>query len=120
MVKAILGKGVGIGQASASGRARIAYNSRELGDFKAGDILVVPQTNADFVEMMRKASGIITEEPSLTSHAAVIGIRLGVPVIVAMRDATKIIREGAIVTLDAEKGYVYSGAIARGNGNELF
>ncbi|YAI82682.1 MAG: pyruvate kinase [cyanobacterium endosymbiont of Rhopalodia sterrenbergii] len=120
MVKAILGKGVGIGQASASGRARIAQNPRELGDFKAGDILVVPRTNADFVEMMRKASGIITEESSLTSHAAIIGIRLGVPVIVAMKDATQIIREGAIVTLDAEKGHVYSGAVARGNGNELF
>jgi pyruvate kinase len=120
MVKAILGKGVGIGQGSATGQARIAYNSRELGDFKAGDILVVPRTNADFVEMMRKASGIITEESSLTSHAAVIGIRLGVPVIVAMKDATKIVREGAIITLDAEKGHVYSGAITRGNGNELF
>ncbi|BAP18475.1 pyruvate kinase [cyanobacterium endosymbiont of Epithemia turgida] len=120
MVKAILGKGLGIGQASASGRARIAHSSRELGDFKAGDILVVPRTNADFVEMMRKASGIITEESSITSHAAVIGIRLGVPVIVAMKDATKIIREGSIVTLDTEKGYVYSGAVTRGNGNELF
>jgi pyruvate kinase len=120
MVKAILGKGVGIGQASASGRARIAHSSRELGDFKAGDILVVPRTNADFVEMMRKASGIITEESSLTSHAAVIGMRLGVPVIVAMKDATQIIREGSIVTLDTEKGYVYSGSVARGNGNELF
>ncbi|XTZ12756.1 MAG: pyruvate kinase [cyanobacterium endosymbiont of Rhopalodia inflata] len=120
MVKAILGKGVGIGQASASGRARIAQNPRELGDFKAGDILVVPRTNADFVEMMRKASGIITEESSLTSHAAVIGIRLGVPVIVGMKDATQIIREGAIITLDAEKGHVYSGAVTRGNGNELF
>lgn len=109
MVKAILGKGVGIGQTSASGRARIAQNPRELGDFKAGDILVVPRTNADFVEIMRKASGIITEESSLTSHAAVIGIRLGIPVIVAMKDATKIIREGAIITLDAEKGHVHSG-----------
>ena len=109
MVKAILGKGVGIGQTSASGRARIAQNPRELGDFKAGDILVVPRTNADFVEIMRKASGIITEESSLTSHAAVIGIRLGIPVIVAMKDATKIIREEAIITLDAEKGHVHSG-----------
>jgi pyruvate kinase len=120
MVKAILGKGVGIGQASASGRARIAHSPRELGDFKAGDILVVPRTNADFVEMMRKASGIITEESSLTSHAAVIGIRLGIPVIIAMKDATQIIREGSILTLDTEKGYVYSGAIAKSNGKELF
>ncbi|MEA5511710.1 pyruvate kinase [Crocosphaera sp. UHCC 0190] len=111
MVKAILGKGVGVGQGSASGRARVAHYARELGDFDPGDILVVPGTNAEFVEMMRKAAAIITEESSLTSHAAVIGLRLGVPVIVAFKDATKIIREGAIITVDAQKGVVYSGII---------
>ncbi|MEM8778510.1 MAG: pyruvate kinase [Cyanobacteria bacterium P01_G01_bin.49] len=109
MVKAILGKGVGVGQGSASGRARIAHYARELADFEPGDILVVPGTNAEFVEMMRKASGIITEESSLTSHAAVIGLRLGVPVIVAFKEATDIIREGSIITLDAQKGMIYSG-----------
>lgn len=117
MVKAILGKGVGVGQGSASGRARIAHYSRELGDFEPGDILVVPGTNADFVEMMRKASGIITEESSLTSHAAVIGLRLGVPVIVAFKEATNTIREGAIITLDAQKGLVYSGVISSSSPN---
>ncbi len=111
MVKAILGKGVGVGQGSASGRARIAHHARELGNFEPGDILVVPGTNAEFVEMMRKASGIITEESSLTSHAAVIGLRLGVPVIVDFMAATANIREGAIITVDAEKGQVYSGLV---------
>ncbi|MDJ0581849.1 pyruvate kinase [Crocosphaera sp.] len=111
MVKAVLGKGVGVGQGSASGRARIAQNARELGNFEPGDILVVPGTNAEFVEMMRKASGIITEEASLTSHAAVIGLRLGVPVIVDFKEATANIREGAIITVDAEKGQVYSGLV---------
>ncbi|HAC64570.1 MAG TPA: pyruvate kinase [Cyanothece sp. UBA12306] len=120
MVKAVLGKGVGIGQGSASGRARVAHNPRELANFETGDILVVPRTSAEFVEMMRKASGIITEESSLTSHAAVIGIRLGLPVIVALKNATEIIREGAIVTIDAQKGFVYSGAMAKNNGKEEF
>ncbi|MGK7954981.1 MAG: PEP-utilizing enzyme, partial [Crocosphaera sp.] len=80
-------------------------------NFEPGDILVVPGTNAEFVEMMRKASGIITEESSLTSHAAVIGLRLGVPVIVDFKAATANIREGAIITVDAEKGQVYSGLV---------
>ncbi len=117
MVKAILGKGVGVGQGSASGRARIAHHARELGNFEPGDILVVPGTNAEFVEMMRKASGIITEEASLTSHAAVIGLRLGVPVIVDFKEATANIREGSIITVDAEKGQVYSGLVTS-NQNE--
>jgi pyruvate kinase len=112
VVKAVLGQGVGIGQGTASGRARVAHQVRDLSQFNAGEILVVPRTNAEFVEAMRKASGIITEDPSLTSHAAVIGLRLGVPVIVGFKNATSLIREGAILTVDAQKGMVYSGANA--------
>ncbi len=117
VVKAILGQGVGIGQGSASGRARVAHQARELGSFNQGDILVVHTTSADFVEAMRKAAGIITEESSLTSHAAVIGLRLGVPVIVGFKNATQSIREGAILTLDAQKGLVYSGALSGNTGD---
>ena len=110
VVKAILGQGVGIGQGAVSGRARVANNPKEINQFSAGEILVVPATSAEFVEMMRKAAGIITEDPDLSSHAAVIGLRLGVPVIVGFKQATQTIREGAILTIDAQKGLVYSGA----------
>ncbi|MEL6166913.1 MAG: PEP-utilizing enzyme, partial [Cyanobacteria bacterium J06628_3] len=67
--------------------------------------------NADFVEAIRKSGGIITEEESLTSHAAVIGLRLGVPVIVGVKNATHMIRDGAILTMDIHRGVVYSGAV---------
>ncbi len=113
VVKAILGQGVGIGQGSASGKARVAHRAREIPNFDRGDILVVPSTSAEFVELIRKASGIITEEDSLTSHAAVIGLRLGIPVIVGFKEATKAIREGSILTLDAQRGLVYSGVEGR-------
>ena len=109
VVTAVLGKGIGIGQGSVSGRARVAHNGLEVGSFNPGEILVVPQTSADYVEAIRKASGIVTEEDSLTSHAAVIGLRLGVPVIVGVKDATSIIRDGTILTLDLPRGLVYSG-----------
>lgn len=112
VVKAVLGRGVGIGQGAVSGRARVATSSKELNQFSPGEILVVPSTSAEFVEVMRKAAGIITEESSLTSHAAIIGLRLGVPVIVGFKQATQTIREGTILTLDAQKGLVYSGAMA--------
>ena len=113
VVKAVLGQGVGIGQGAASGKARVANHAREIPNFDRGDILVVPSTNAEFVELIRKAAGIITEEDSLTSHAAVIGLRLGIPVIVGFKDATRAIREGSILTLDAQKGLVYSGVEGR-------
>ncbi|ACK71835.1 pyruvate kinase [Gloeothece citriformis PCC 7424] len=111
VVKAILGKGIGIGQGSVSGRARVAHKPQDLNHFEPGEILVASSTNKEFVEVMRKAAGIITEEASLTSHAAIIGLRLGIPVIVGLNNATQLIREGAIVTLDAQRGLVYSGAM---------
>jgi pyruvate kinase len=109
VVKAVLGKGTGIGHSKASGRARLALNSKDLLQFNQGEILVVPSTSAEFVEVMRKAGGIITEEDSLTSHAAIIGRRLGIPVIIGFPSATEVIRNGSFVTLDAQRGLVYSG-----------
>ena len=109
LVKAILGEGSGIGQGAITGRARVVPNARDINDFNPGEILVTSSTTAQFVDIIRQASGIITEEDNLTSHAAVIGLRLGIPVIVGLKNATEIIREGAILTLDAKRGVVYSG-----------
>ena len=111
LVSAVLGHGVGLGQGSVSGRARVAYSVMDVGKFNHGEILVAPRTTADFVEAIRKAAGIITEEESLTSHAAVIGLRLGVPVIIGVKKATEVIRDGTILTLDMQRGLVYSGAV---------
>ncbi|KZL49443.1 MULTISPECIES: pyruvate kinase [Cyanophyceae] len=111
VVTAVLGQGIGLGQGSVSGRARVAHTAMQVSNFNPGDILVAPRTDADFVEAIRKAAGIITEDESLTSHAAVIALRLGVPVIVGVKTATSVIHDGAIVTLDLQRGLVYSGAV---------
>jgi pyruvate kinase len=109
VVTAVRGKGVGIGQGSVSGKARVVHTSIETSHFNPGEILVATNTTADMVDAIRKAAGIITEDNSLTSHAAVIGLRLGVPVIVGVKNATSAIRDGEIVTLDMQRGVVYSG-----------
>ncbi|MTJ48688.1 pyruvate kinase [Dolichospermum sp. UHCC 0259] len=111
IVTAVLGQGIGLGQGSVSGRARVVHNAMDASNFNPGDILVASRTGVDFVEAIRKAGGIITEEESLTSHAAVIGLRLGVPVIVGVKDATQVIKDGAILTLDIQRGLIYSGAV---------
>ena len=111
LVKAVLGHGTGIGQGSVSGRARVVHNAKEINDFNPGEIIVAHSTNAEFVDIIRRAAGIITEEDSLTSHGAVIGLRLGKPVMVGVKDATETIREGAIITLDAKRGIIYSGTM---------
>lgn len=111
VVTAVLGQGIGMGQGSVSGLARVAQSAIDINNFNPGEILVAPATNAEFVDAIRKAAGIVTEEESLTCHAAVIGLRLGVPVIVGVKNATQLIRDGAIVTLDTQRGLVYSGAM---------
>jgi pyruvate kinase len=112
VVTSVVGQGIGLGgQGSVSGRARVAHSGMDVGNFNHGDILVASRTSADFVDAIRKAAGIITEEESLTSHAAVIGSRLGVPVIVGVKHATQVIRDGLILTMDMQRGLVYSGAV---------
>ncbi len=111
LVRAVLGQGTGIGQRSVCGRARIVEHARELADFNPGEIIVASATNAEFVDLILQASGIITEEDGLTSHAAQIALRLDIPAIVGFKNATRLIREGAIITLDAKRGSIYSGAM---------
>ncbi|MGC1307291.1 MAG: pyruvate kinase [Phormidesmis sp.] len=112
VVTAVLGQGRGVGEGSVSGRARIAHDTAAIKDFHAGEILVVPRTSADYVDAIRRAGGIVTEDDSLTSHAAVLGLRLGIPVIVGVKQATEIIRNGTIVTLDVSNGVVCSGTFS--------
>ncbi len=112
VVTAVRGQGIGIGQGSVSGRARVVSNGAGAAHFNPGDILVASCTTADCVDAIRKAAGIITEDGSLTSHAAVIGLRLGVPVIIGVKNATSAIRDGDMLTLDIQRGLVYSGITA--------
>ena len=109
IVSTVLGKGVGIGQGEVSGRAHVLQDGMSPGNVTQGDILVVSRTNADCVEAIRHAAGIITEDDDLSGHAAVVGLRLGVPVIVGVSDATKMVRDGTILTLDVKRGVIYSG-----------
>jgi pyruvate kinase len=111
IVTAVMGKGVGIGQGAVSGRARIANGPNSLNNFHVGEILVASRTEAKHVDAIRKASAIITEDGDRNSHAAVLGLRLGIPVIVGVENATAMIRDGTILTLDIQKGLVYSGSL---------
>ncbi|MEM9117368.1 MAG: pyruvate kinase [Cyanobacteria bacterium P01_F01_bin.56] len=111
IVTAVLGNGVGIGEGAVSGRARVAASGMDVTDFNPGEILVVSNTSADFVEAIRQAGGIVTEDSDTAGHAAVLGLRLGIPVIVGVKAATETIRDGTILTLDTRRGLVYSGAL---------
>ncbi|MEB3292581.1 MAG: pyruvate kinase [Synechococcales bacterium] len=117
VVTAVRGKGVAIGQGSVSGRAHVMANGSDLKGFQQGDILVVTGTSASHVDAIKRASAVVTEDNNVTGHAATIGLRLGVPVLVGVQDATSVIRDGEIVTLDLDRGVVYSG-VTHASGKE--
>ncbi|WP_343209760.1 pyruvate kinase [Anaerolentibacter hominis] len=77
-----------------------------LEEFKQGDIIVIPKTDNDMMDQLKQASGIVVEEGGINSHAAIVGLSLDIPVILGAENATKILKSGAIVTIDGEKGTV--------------
>ena len=110
VVSAVLGRGIGIGSGSVSGKVRLARSAEEAARLQNDEILVVRETSVAFLEAFRNARGVITEEEGRDSHAAVIGERLGVPVIVGVANATEELRHGEIVTLQVEEGVVHRGS----------
>lgn len=109
IVKGLLSEGVGIGQGVITGRVKVVQNISQLNNFNQGDILVTKATDNQYVDAMRLAGAIVTEETGVRSHAAQIGMRLGIPVIVGVKEATRLIRDASFVTLKIEQGLVYLG-----------
>lgn len=108
----ILLKGVGIGQKAVTGKVCVATSLKDINTkFNPGDILVVSGVDEETAALAAKASAIVAEEGGLTSHAAIIGISYGLPVIVGVDGATERLSEGTLVTVDAERGIVYQGEI---------
>lgn len=106
----LVAKGQGIGSQSATGRICIARTAQEaLDKVTDGSILVVPATDKEFMPAIERCAGIITETGGITSHAAVIGLNLGIPVIVGVNNAMAELHDGSEVSMYAEMGVVYSG-----------
>lgn len=106
----VLAKGQGIGRRTATGKVVVAKNAQEAeAKMTKGDILVTIGTDRDMMPSIEKASAVITEEGGLTSHAAVVGLSVGVPVIVGVDHATTTFKDGQEITVDANRGVIYNG-----------
>lgn len=103
----ILTTGTGITEKTVSARLCVCNNLSEVKDrFSPGDILVVPETDNSIVEYLRHAAGIITEAEGTNTHAAIAGLAMDIPVITGAKNATKILKNGAVVSMEAKTGYV--------------
>lgn len=107
--------GIAIGQSIAMGKAKLILNPNEMHMLDQGEILVTEKTDPDWVPIMKKARGIITDHGGRTSHAAIVSRELGIPAVVGTGNATSCIANHQIVTLscaEGEKGQVYDGEIS--------
>ncbi|CAM3754645.1 pyruvate kinase [Mesobacillus zeae] len=106
----IIAKAQGIGRKSSYGRVVLARDAQEaLTKVKEGSILVTIGSDRDMVPAIEKCSALITEEGGLTSHAAVVGLNLGIPVIVGVENAMNLFKDGQEITVDSSRGVIYNG-----------
>jgi pyruvate,water dikinase len=105
-------RGLGAAPGQASGPVRVVTSLADAAGFGEGDVLVAHMTAPDWVPLMRRASGIVTDSGGMTCHAAIVSRELGVPCIVGTGDATSKLRDGEVVTVDATHGAVVAGALA--------
>ena len=111
IVGEVLARGQGIGNRAVIGKVRICTTPDEAVEkVKVGDILVAVSTDRDYVPALQKAGAVITEEGGLTSHAAIVALNLGIPAIVGVDGATKILRDDGTITVDSMRGLIYRGA----------
>ncbi|MGB9637425.1 MAG: phosphoenolpyruvate synthase, partial [Microgenomates group bacterium] len=86
-------------------------SKNQIGKVKDRDVLVTSMTTPDFVPAMKKVSAIVTDKGGLTSHAAIVSRELGVPCVVGTQNATKILKNGQMITVHGGAGKVYQGGL---------
>ncbi len=110
LVGDILGRGQGIGRKSAYGKVVVAKDAQEaLKKVEEGSILVTFGTDKEMVPAIEKCSALITEEGGLTSHGAVVGLNIGIPVVVGVQGAIDLFEDDQDITVDANSGNIYNG-----------
>ncbi len=106
---AVLASGLAAAPGVASGPVRVALELAQAAELAEGEVLVTHMTAPDWAPAMRRAVAIVTDSGGMTSHAAIVSRELGIPCVVGSGDATRVLRNGATVTVDADRGVVLEG-----------
>jgi pyruvate,water dikinase len=107
----VLVSGLSAAAGVATGKVRVLASPDQNASFAAGDVLVAAMTSPDWVPILRRAAAVVTDGGGATCHAAIVSRELGIPCIVGTRRATQVLRDGELVTVDASRGQVLSGAV---------
>ncbi|MDW7675315.1 MAG: pyruvate kinase, partial [Bacillota bacterium] len=110
VVSEILAKGIGIGKGVISGEL-LTTDSAEIANQKVNHntILVTKMTDKDFIPSLTKAAAFVTVLGGITSHAAIVSLNLGKPVIIGIGDDSAKLKDGMTVTLDVSRGLIFEG-----------
>jgi pyruvate,water dikinase len=111
----VLLRGLGAAPGRASGTARLLSTLDDAAKLTDGDVLVTHMTSPDWVPLMRKSVAIVTDSGGMTCHAAIVSRELGIPCVVGTGDATKKLRDGELITVDATTGVIREGAAPLAN-----
>jgi len=101
--------GQGIGSAMIDGEVRVILTEEDWIDLPEQAIVVLNATDHSMLDNLTRVRGIIAEQPGLTSHAAIIGRELEIPVICNVTNATKLFENGQTVTIDGATGQICYG-----------
>ncbi len=108
----VLLRGVPASPGVAAGKVKVALTVEEAArKMSKGDILVTKMTDPDWVPYMKLASAIVTDEGGMTAHAAIVARELGIPAVVGTGEATRVLKDGMVVTVDGSRGVVYRGVV---------
>ncbi|MGC8491456.1 MAG: PEP/pyruvate-binding domain-containing protein [Syntrophobacteraceae bacterium] len=105
------GKGTVVQGGIGSGKVYVTTTDEDLKDFPFGAVLVARHTSPRYSRIMRKAQAIITDVGSATGHMATLAREYRVPTVVDTGIATKVLKTGDEVTLDAIRNVVYAGTV---------
>ncbi len=106
-------KGLPASPGIGRGKVKLIKDISEINLVEEGDVLVTAMTNPDMVPAMRKCAGVVTDEGGRTCHAAIVSRELQIPCIVGAKTATKTLKTGDTVTVDAVRGIVYEGEVLK-------
>ena len=105
----VLARGLPASPGYVSGVVRVLRSPEDGKRLVAGEVLVAPMTNPDWVPTIRRAAALVTDGGGMTCHAAIVSRELGVPAIVGARTATTVLRDGETVTVDGTRGVILAG-----------
>lgn len=110
----VIAKGQAVGAKIGQGVAAVIESVEQIHDFKKGEVLVTDMTDPDWEPIMKIAGAIVTNRGGRTCHAAIISRELGIPCVIGTVDGSKLIKNGAEITVscaEGESGNIYEGLL---------